>query len=211
MISKDVVRVGAVVPSTRAEGPGVRFAIWVQGCTLKCVGCFNPHFWGSNGGHHRRIADLAQAITSAGVEGVTFLGGEPFEQAPALAALARSVRSCGLSVMTFTGYTREQLESAAAPEGSGSLLAETDLLVDGPYRADMPDLNRPWIGSTNQRFHFLSARYRDLEDTLTAMSDRVEIRVAPSGAVEVNGWATVDQLDELLAGATSPVRRGSIK
>lgn len=205
------MRVGATVPRTRAEGPGVRFAIWVQGCTLKCVGCFNPHFWGANGGHQRQIADLAEAITSADVEGVTFLGGEPFEQAPSLTALARRVRSQGLSVMTFTGYTREQLESPAAPEGSGSLLAATDLLVDGRYHADMPDLSRPWVGSTNQRFHFLSDRYRDLESKLTAVSDRVEIRVAPSGAVEVNGWATVDQLDELLAGATSPLRRGSIR
>lgn len=191
------------IARTVAEGPGTRFAVWVQGCTIRCVGCFNPHLWAARGGMPARAADLAAEAVAAGVDGVTFLGGEPFEQAAGLADVARIVRAAGLSVMTFTGYELGSLLEAATDDaGVRGLLDATDLLVDGPYLADRPDRVRPWVGSTNQRFRFLSDRYRHLETDLGALPDRVEVRVAVDGEVSLNGWAGVDQLDSLLAGST---------
>ncbi|MFD6415280.1 4Fe-4S single cluster domain-containing protein [Streptomyces sp. NPDC060194] len=203
-ILSSALRIGAVTACTSAEGPGRRFAVWTQGCSLRCPGCFNPHLWGARGGQRRVAADLAsEALREARerrIEGVTLLGGEPFEQADACAAFAAEVRAAGLSVMVFTGYDLEFLEGAGRPSGAAELLARTDLLVDGRYCADLPDRRRPWVGSTNQRFHFLTRRYAYLEAALTTLPDRVEVRVSPSGDVVVNGWAGEDQLDELLSG-----------
>jgi anaerobic ribonucleoside-triphosphate reductase activating protein len=113
--------------------------------------------------------------------------------------------------MTFTGITREHLESSHAPRGAAELLRQTDLLIDGPYLAHSPDRTRPWVGSTNQGFHFLTDRYRGLESRLSTIGDRVEVRITPAGEVQVNGWATVDQLDDLLAGSTPAVGRGRVR
>ncbi|WP_261766179.1 4Fe-4S single cluster domain-containing protein [Kocuria flava] len=186
---------------TQAEGPGRRFAVWIQGCSIRCRGCFNPHMWARTGGRPVAALQLAEEADRSDVEGITLLGGEPFEQAEGLAALAEAVRVGGLSVMTFTGFLREDLETRAA-RGDTSvrrLLEATDLLVDGPYDRARPDLARPWVGSTNQRFHFLTPRYAHLRNRLGACNDRLEVRVTAEGQVSVNGWAASDDLDTLLA------------
>lgn len=199
MTSEPSVRVARVHPQTTAEGPGTRFAVWVQGCTIRCDGCFNPHLWASTGGSPVTATRLAQEAIGAGVEGVTLLGGEPFEQAEALAKFATLVRNAGLSVMAFTGYLLDDLRARAAHDTNiQDLIRATDLLIDGPYVADQPDLERPWVGSTNQQFHFLTERYQHLQADLVELGDRLEVRVDTNGGVSLNGWATVDQLDALL-------------
>ncbi|WP_407939636.1 4Fe-4S single cluster domain-containing protein [Nocardioides anomalus] len=205
------VRIASVVTETDAEGPGRRFAVWTQGCTIRCDGCFNPQMWTGNGGQMVAVDILVEQIRAADVEGLTILGGEPFEQALPLSGLASAVQRLGLSVMTFTGHDYEHLKGPNAPLGAYGLLAHTDLLVDGRYVATQPDLVRPWVGSTNQRFRFLSSRYEHLADTLDDIPDRVEVRVGSDGEVSVNGWASVAQLDELLAGISAPLGRGKIR
>lgn len=205
------LRIGAVTPATEAEGPGRRFAVWAQGCSIRCSGCFNPHLWGPAAGEDIEPEDLARDALNASVEGVTLLGGEPFEQAGAFARFARLVRDGGLSVMTFSGYYREHLEGPDAPPGAAELLAATDLLIDGPYIAGQVDVARPWVGSANQRFHFLTDRYLHLQPDLGMLNDRLEIRVSASGQVAINGWASVAMLDELLDGSTVSVGRGVVR
>ena len=166
--------------------------------------------WGKQGGTSVAPEVLADQAIRAGVEGVTLLGGEPFEQAEALAQFAALAQDGGLSVMAFTGHRWEDLRLESL-RGASALLAHVDLLVDGPYQAEHLDVVRPWVGSKNQRFHFLSDRYRHLEHDLTQLSDRVEIRVRSTGEVTVNGWASVAQLDDLLEGSTSPIARGTVR
>ncbi|MFC6009566.1 4Fe-4S single cluster domain-containing protein [Nocardia lasii] len=199
--SPATLRVARVLTATEAEGPGLRMAIWVQGCTIRCPGCFNPQLWASAGGSDVSVADWSPAIladaVAAGVEGITLLGGEPFEQAAALAIVAAGARARGLSVMTFTGYDYADLRDWARHRPDiADLLTHTDLLADGPYRADLVDRERPWIGSTNQGLRALTDRYRDLE--FTTVPDRVEVRVGADGTIAVNGWGDVDALDALL-------------
>jgi anaerobic ribonucleoside-triphosphate reductase activating protein len=196
------LRVARILAGTQAEGPGRRFAIWVQGCTIRCAGCFNPQMWTARGGLDIDSPTLLSYIVTSQVEGVTFLGGEPFEQAAAAAELAEVTRASGLSVMTFTGFTLEHL-SRTGDVATNRLLDSTDLLVDGPYDASRPDLIRPWVGSNNQRFHFLTQRYVHLRDSLHTMPDRIEVRVSPGGEIAVNGWAEVDALETLLDGVGS--------
>ena len=97
------LRVAQIVPSTEAEGPGKRFAIWFQGCPLRCPGCCNPEFLSFHGGEDKSLSDVVEAMTSQdGIEGITLLGGEPFAHAEAAAALAQSAKSPRNS----TGATR---------------------------------------------------------------------------------------------------------
>ncbi len=98
---------------------------------------------------------IAQTREESGIEGITLLGGEPFAHAAAGVALARAARELGLSVMVFSGYTIEELQTRPEPEVA-ELIALTDILVDGPYDREKPDTARRWIGSTNQRIHFLT-------------------------------------------------------
>src|SRR5678815_3097266 len=87
-----VLRVATFVDDTEAEGPGRRFALWVQGCAIRCAGCCNPEMFAHERGTPMTIADvLARLAAAPGVDGVTLLGGEPFEQAGELAELARTV------------------------------------------------------------------------------------------------------------------------
>jgi len=210
LTSELLIRVARIVRNTTAEGPGNRYAIWVQGCTIRCDGCFNPHLWTAIGGTPTHPESLISDAAQAGIEGITLLGGEPFDQAAGLAPLAELAQEVGLSVMTFTGRMYEALRTTAEADVH-ALLDATDLLVDGPYLADQPDLNRPWVGSTNQQFHFLTERYRHLQDRLTELPDRIEARIAANGEISLNGWATVDQLDRLLAQAAASPKRGKVR
>src|SRR5437764_5305348 len=96
---------------TEAEGPGKRFALWFQGCPLRCPGCCNPEMLPFEGGESQRVDDVLDEIRTArddhGIEGITLLGGEPLAHATGATALAHGTRALGLSVMVFTGYTLE--------------------------------------------------------------------------------------------------------
>jgi anaerobic ribonucleoside-triphosphate reductase activating protein len=191
----ELLNLHRIVDVTAAEGPGLRCAVWTQGCSVRCPGCFNPQTWTTRGGTllaWRELADRVLAIE--GIEGVTLLGGEPFDQPEPLGAFASAVRSEGLSVMTFTGRVLEELRER--PD-CAVLLASTDLLVDGPYLADRPETSRPWIGSVNQRFHFLTGRY---DESIFTTPNRLELRIATDGSVELNGFATTEVLEALLEG-----------
>jgi anaerobic ribonucleoside-triphosphate reductase activating protein len=134
------------------------------------------------------VAEQALAAQAGhGIEGVTFLGGEPMLQARGLADVARRIGPAGLSVMVFSGYTLEQLQAGTLP-GAAELLAQADLFVDGPFDATRPDPRRNWIGSVNQRIHFLTDRYAPGIEYEPRFGRAMEIRVTKQGAVHINGW-----------------------
>src|SRR5690348_18476003 len=92
------VQVAQIIPCTEAEGPGRRFALWFQGCPLRCPGCCNPEMLPFDGGRDVPLAEVVRQVEAAatdGVEGVTLLGGEPLAHAAGAAALARAVRAAG--------------------------------------------------------------------------------------------------------------------
>jgi anaerobic ribonucleoside-triphosphate reductase activating protein len=178
-----LVNVAMIIPRTEAEGPGDRFALWVQGCPMRCKGCCNPEMLKFEPRESRDSEELAAQAIAAGVEGVSLLGGEPMAQARALADVARRVRAAGLSVMIYTGYTMAEL---ADVDGAAELLAETDLLVDGRYDETQRTTGRRWIGSANQVLHFLTKRYEPLDPRFHE-SNTVEIRYA-NGLITLNGW-----------------------
>jgi anaerobic ribonucleoside-triphosphate reductase activating protein len=132
------------------------------------------------GGEEVDVTRLAEEIVSAPVEGLSLLGGEPFEQEGACAELAAAVRAAGRSVMVFTGFRLEELDPTSP------LLAATDVLVDGRYERDHPETARRWVGSRNQRVHFLSDRYGPQHPDF-AERNEVVIRLSRDG-LSVHGW-----------------------
>ena len=184
-----ILRVAQIVPCTEAEGPGRRFALWFQGCPLRCPGCCNPEMLPFDGGVRLPVDDaagrMAEAARRRSIEGITLLGGEPLAHAAGAAALARAAHGLGLSVMVFTGYTLEDARETA-DAAVAELLAETDILVDGPYLREQPETRRRWIGSANQRVHFLSARCSP-DDPRWLLPNTLEIRLR-GPELTVNGF-----------------------
>lgn len=141
-------------------GPGIRSVIWVQGCGFRCKGCLVPESWSERGGEEVEIESLVRWIQAqAGINGLTFSGGEPFNQAAALRELVRAVRVVRpeLSFMSYTGYEHRWLFSHGTEE-QRELLESLDILVDGPYRQEL-HADLLWRGSVNQKIHLLTRRY----------------------------------------------------
>ena len=198
------MRIARIWHNTASEGPGLRTAIWLQGCSIGCHGCINPHLWSFQGGQEVNIEHLADEILGLDVEGITLLGGEPFDQAAECYELSRRVRDGGKGVVAFSGYTYEQLLKEERSDWA-SLLSVTDLLVDGPYESELPEEDRAWVGSTNQRFLNLTNRYVDVDPKV--VNNRIEMRVLPSGVMEVCGFASEKQLKELAVSLSVKVQR----
>jgi anaerobic ribonucleoside-triphosphate reductase activating protein len=182
-----VLRVATIVDDTEAEGPGRRFAVWVQGCSIRCPGCCNPEMFAPDRGTAMTIDELDARLARTRVEGVSILGGEPFEQAAGVAAFARRAKQRGLTVMVYTGYRLAELR---ARDAAADLLATVDLLVDGRYERDQPEppppIGRRWIGSANQGMHFLTTAYRPDDPRLHA-ANTVELHWR-DGKLLINGW-----------------------
>lgn len=184
--------VGRVLHGTVAEGPFLRSAVWVSGCSIRCAGCINPHLFETGADVVDPIV-LAGDVVAAGVEGLTLLGGEPFDQARDCAEVAERVRGAGLGVITFTGHSHEALANGSVDERR--LLAATDLLVDGPYEHAAPEAARSLVGSTNQRFVHLTDRYLDFDPTVHR--NRVDVRIAADGEVRLAGFLTRSEVAHL--------------
>lgn len=183
------------VDESEVNGPGCRAVIWVQGCLRECPSCFNPESWSFEINQLTAVDTLAHRILSnPRNQGVTFSGGEPFWQAPALAALARQVKAAGLSVMSFTGFTLEQLQSDQAPAGVQDLLSQLDILIDGAYVQALA-VNSPHslVSSSNQRVHVFNPAF---QDQLNWASDQMEIHILKDGSRIVTGYRGQIDVDD---------------
>jgi anaerobic ribonucleoside-triphosphate reductase activating protein len=178
-----ILNVHSIIARSSTNGPGMRMAIWLQGCSHGCPGCFNPETHSLS--DHWLVAPdrLATIVQETGehIEGVTMSGGEPLQQAAALLPFLRSVKTgTTLSVVLFSGFTMSEIEQI--PEGP-EILACTDVLVAGRF---VQEKRRPrgLRGSSNQRLHLLSKRY-----TLDAIADvpDAEVFIDSAGKVHVTG------------------------
>lgn len=190
-----MVQVFKILKNTVSEGPGKRFCIWVQGCKKHCPGCYAVQTWSFNAGTQYSIPKLFSMIEEEknNIEGVTFLGGEPFEQAEELSILAQKVKeNLNLSVVSFSGYTHEEL-IRKNNKNINNLLKYTDLLIDGGFEKDKFNLSRPWVGSSNQRYIFLTNKYT-LEEILS-YKNKIEIHIRQDGKLDINGMADFEEIN----------------
>jgi len=176
------LRIHLVETSSRANGPGLRAVVWVQGCSLGCPGCFNPETHPAAGGIWIPVGQLVdEIICIPGIEGISVSGGEPFQQASALAAFLRSIKEKSqLSVLVFSGFTWDEI--ARIPR-SGEILANIDILLAGRYQAENR-LARGLLGSSNKEIYFLNPKYSAAD--LEAIPD-AEILIKPDGTLISTG------------------------
>lgn len=157
MATKNTLRLAGVIRESIVDGPGLRFTVFAQGCPHHCVGCHNVGTHDFDGGTVAEIQTILREIDKNPLlSGVTFSGGEPFCQAEGFYELAREIKNRGLHIVTFSGYTYEELQELATTqtqEGTAiqNLLDLTDLLIDGRFELALKDLTLCFRGSQNQR------------------------------------------------------------
>ncbi len=186
-LDRRCLNVATIDRLSTVNGPGVRFAIWLQGCRLGCPGCVNREMQPEVIRQSWPVDALAQGILATrGIEGVTYTGGEPTLQAEGLVRLSEQLRPAGLSIVCYSGHTREELEQSGDP-WLLRLLACADILIDGPYVAAAA-ASLLWRGSRNQRVHFLTDRYGDWASRLESAAAQVQINVGDQSFRTSGNW-----------------------
>ena len=148
-----MLRLFGEVKESITDGPGLRYAIFAQGCPHYCVGCHNPESHSFTDGYLIRGEEILEEILKNPLlDGVTFSGGEPFMQAEEFAQMAEVIRSHNLSVIVFSGYTYEELlDLSKERKGYMDLLMHIDILIDGRFEIEKKSMDLRFRGSTNQR------------------------------------------------------------
>lgn len=160
---KDTIRIAGVVKESIVDGPGLRFAVFTQGCAHHCPECQNPETWDFEGGYDCGIDKILKAMDENPLlDGITMSGGDPLYQAEASYSLCSKVKEKGLNVVVFTGYTYEELmELEKKDPWIEKLLSVTDILIDGRYEKDKRDLTLIFRGSSNQRVIDMNASRKE--------------------------------------------------
>lgn len=135
-----------------ANGIGIRTVIFVSGCTHNCKGCFNQLYMDFNYGelwNQDHTKKIIHYLSQDMVDGLTILGGEPFQNLDGLIELVAIIKSqVNKNIWIYSGYTFEQIISDAKKL---KLLKLCDVLVDGLFDYRLKDLNLRFRGSSNQR------------------------------------------------------------
>ena len=133
------------------DGAGIRTTVFFKGCPLSCLWCHNPESHAPQGGKEMTVEAVeAELLKNPLTDGLTLSGGEPFAQAEDCLKLAKTAHAHGLNVWSYSGWTFEYLRDQGT-EAQRALLAELDVLVDGPFLIEERTLSLPWRGSRNQR------------------------------------------------------------
>ena len=186
------VNVYKILRQTKVEGPKTRYCIWFQGCSRRCKGCWAKATWDSNSGTKYEIDDIIDDISKTpNIDGVTILGGEPFEQSEALEYLCKKIQQMNLSVVCFTGNKIDNLK-----EKYNSILENIDLLIDGEFIEEEKDYSRPWVGSKNQNYHFLSNKFN--KKILDEYKNKIEVNIQKNGTIFINGMGDFEEFTQNL-------------
>ena len=147
------MKTAGLIHDSVVDGPGLRYVVFTQGCTIKCPGCHNPDTWDLTAGTEISVDEIiSDMLSNPLTDGLTISGGEPFIQAADCASLAAAAREAGLNVWVFTGYTFDDLYTRAVTDSSiKKLLDLTDVMVEGKYIESERTLSVKWCGSKNQK------------------------------------------------------------
>ncbi|NMA94542.1 MAG: anaerobic ribonucleoside-triphosphate reductase activating protein [Clostridiales bacterium] len=150
---KYTLRIAGIEEESIVDGPGIRLVVFAQGCSHRCKGCHNPESWSHDGGQMMAIDHiLSIASDNPLLDGLTLSGGEPFEQGKGFAKLAKEAKDMGLNIVTYTGYTYEEIiANIDSNKGWEDLLKATDILIDGPFDITQKSMLLKFMGSKNQR------------------------------------------------------------
>ena len=194
--------VHAIMPASRANGPGLRCVVFAQGCNLGCPGCWNSWghtFRGTEFAVEKILAEVVNRHRQHSFDGVTFSGGEPMQQAEDLDMLLQGLRSAlpRLSIGMFTGYSEEELETGRFFTRHGvdqerrralwrSIRSHLDFAVMGRYERLQPS-DAPMRTSANQALRLFSDRHTEMDFNVQT----VEITIAADGLTRTTGFPTL--------------------
>jgi anaerobic ribonucleoside-triphosphate reductase activating protein len=182
-VVNDLLRIHHIQARSRANGPGERCVIWVQGCSLGCPGCFNPETHPTRGGRSMSPESLVETVLrqSSALDGITISGGEPLQQPRPLVAFLRLFRQrSSLPVILFSGFTWDEVQAMLIRD---ELPALVDVLIAGRYVAEKT-VGHDLVGSSNKTFHFLSERYSPQD--FSAIPE-AELFIRPDGTIVSSG------------------------
>jgi len=181
-VSEIALNIHHLEPTSRVNGPGCRFVIWTQGCTLACPSCFNPDTHSLTAGTSISLdAITAQVCEQSEIEGITFSGGEPLLQLPALQQFARNIRdNTQLTLLLFTGFTWEEIQRNPP---AADIVKYMDIVIAGRYLHHQR-FAKSLIGSTNKTIHFITDKYclADLNGI-----PGCEIDISTDGTITISG------------------------
>ena len=146
------IRLYRLYHNSTVDGPGRRSVVQVSGCSIRCEGCYVPQTHNTENGIEVPIASIVDEILAnrADHDGVTILGGEPFDQPGPVAELAARLKRHGLHLTVYTGYSLEVLVERKDPNVA-YILTHIDLLIDGPFLSQLGRSAGEYRGSRNQR------------------------------------------------------------
>ena len=174
------------ITGSRANGPGTRTVVWVQGCTLACPGCFNPETHAA-GSPHRLVSELLAEMIAAdpNADGLTISGGEPLQQQEALSELiAGWKKATGSPVVVLTGYTWTEV---VADDLKHAAVSDADVVIVGRYNSDL-HIGEGLRGSKNKEYVFLTETYCEAD---LAELPELEVIVASDGGLVQTGMAAM--------------------
>ena len=185
------LNIATTMARSRANGPGVRAVIWVQGCTIGCPGCYNNFTHPHTSNKLSSPSKIAEWINSIdGIEGITFSGGEPFEQALAISSIIEKVnleRQDPLTIFIFTGFDFETLNESN-DTAVKRLLSMTDMLSAGPYVSSLKEEQLLWRGSTNQELIYLTNKYLQADEQRWLENSPIEELVMSNTGIMRTGF-----------------------
>ena len=156
-------RIAGIVPESVVDGPGIRMAVFFQGCMHNCRGCHNPQTHDLQKGKLTTTENvLYQYKKNPLLDGITLTGGDPVFQSEAALELSREIKKLGGNVWLYTGFTIEELVRRS--DTVRELLSIVDCVVDGPFEIDKRDLTLEYRGSSNQRLLYRSDIDKYLEE-----------------------------------------------
>jgi len=178
-----------IEPCTHIYGPGKRFTIWLQGCSLACKGCWNQEMWSTKAKQLLEREQLLEQITNtSGIDGITLLGGEPMQQAENTLWLIKTLREqTELTIMVYTGYEPSKLHQQGLWD---KLNDNADLIIAGRYDRSLRDTYQQWRGSSNQQLIY-TVNSRLTQQAI--QQNEMEIIISEHGGITVLGYPDINQ------------------
>jgi anaerobic ribonucleoside-triphosphate reductase activating protein len=188
----DTLNIANIIQGSYIYGPGKRIVIWVQGCAIKCKGCWNNDMWPFEIKYLYRTDELFDMILGEeGLEGITILGGEPLHQSKPLLRLVEMVKAHDYTTILYTGYELGEITDAA----SRNLIETSDVIISGRYVEEKRSVYLKCRGSSNQTVTVNNSSYRSYFDS---EENDVEIHVMNDGTMYILGYLDNKLRDEVL-------------
>lgn len=151
------LNINGVMKDSAANGPGKRYTIWTQGCSIHCKDCSNKGTWDFEDNELIEIDDLVKDIKSQSIDGISISGGEPLDQYEAMLEFCKAVFK-DYSIFLISGYLLEKIKKEKS-----EILNYVDIITTGPFIKSLEIKTFQYGGSTNQVTSFLTERGKNQE------------------------------------------------